>query len=115
VQHAGAREQHVALRGAQVVDLVLGGDDRIGQRAAAREGQRVVCQVAEHAAMGEAVLLLELGPQREAQFGERGAEGQDLGAQQHAEGLGLQHRACMRQLLGLAHGAGFFGAICAGS
>lgn len=65
----GARDQRFAPGGSQIVDLELGGHDACLQCAAAREGERIVGRVADDAAMDEPVLLLQLGANRNPEFG----------------------------------------------
>ncbi len=107
VQRFRPCDQPVAPGRPQVVDLELGGDHGYLQRCATRIGERVVGQVAHHAAVHEAVLLQQLRRDGQAQFTARRREGGQLGPQQLAEGLPGQHVAAMGEPFGIAarHGS----------
>jgi hypothetical protein len=88
IEHAGAGDQRITDGRTQVVDLVFRGDyAEAGQGATAGIGQRVVGQVADRAAMDEAVLLQVVAAHRQGQFGATGLEGGEFRAEQDAEGL----------------------------
>ena len=94
---ACARDQPLADRRAQVVDLEFGGDHRHQQRGAAGVSQRIVGRVADHATMHKAVLLLDAVPDRDLQFAASGRQRGELGPDQLRKGLRGQHLSPHRQ------------------
>lgn len=90
-----ARNQRADDGRAQVIDLVFPRDDARPERERARERERVVREIADDAAVDEAVLLSELVANRQAQRRLFAADMHELGAEQHAEGLRAQGAARM--------------------
>jgi hypothetical protein len=103
VEHTGPRDQGFTLGGSQVVDLVFRGDHaQARQRAAAGIGQGVVGQVADGAAVDEAVLLQVVAAHGQPQFGPTGFEGGQLRTEQKAEGLCGQDAPAERKQIGFS-------------
>jgi len=103
-QHRGHGQQPLGIpRGPQVVDLELRGQHR-AQHRAARVGERVVGQVGQHAAVDEAVLLLQLRPQAERELGPPRRQFVEPGLYQRAERLAGQHIAAVGEQV-RRHGA----------
>jgi hypothetical protein len=78
----------------QNVDLAFGRECVASEREAASERDRVVCEVADDAAVGVAVLLFEVVGDRQADFGILGTDVGECGGGELVEGMRNKDSAC---------------------
>ena len=86
-QDLRAGDKRLADTGAKKADLEFGRDHCSPQHERAGERQRVVGEIAHHAAVREPVLLIELGPQRHTHLQPPVRHRDEFGADQHTERL----------------------------